>query len=194
MFFRFGIALIVFGGILGYFTIQEGRLAATASSTPQEITLQQLIARGPEGNAHIILKDFEFGDNMVYQQDEHGTTWAKVWVPVVPHQGIREGVGGRILNIQAIVKSSKVPGQSEFNQFATQTSIQGMVTNRIDSLGSEERGILQKSYPQTDFSKCLIVEDGRKPSSSGVILLMGAGTIVLIAGGAGLLVLSFRRR
>jgi hypothetical protein len=194
MLFRLGIALIVFGCILGYFTIQEGRLASTASSTPQEITLQQLIARGPAGNAHIILKDFEFGDNSVIQQDEHGTTWSKVWVPVVPHQGNREGVATKVLNIQALVKSSKVRGDFEMNNFTRQTSLQGMVTNRIESLGSEERKILQQSYPQTDFSKCLIIEDGRKPFNSGVILLMGAGTLVLAAGGVGLLVLGARRR
>src|SRR5262249_14497219 len=104
MLFRLGIALIVGGCILGYFTIQEGRLAATASATPQEITLQQLIARGPAGNAHIILKDFDFCDNLVYQESEHGTTWLKVWVPVVPHQGNREGAGPQVQNVQALVK------------------------------------------------------------------------------------------
>jgi hypothetical protein len=194
MLFRIGIALIVVGCILGFFAIQEGRLAATASATPQEITLQQLIARGPQGNAHIILKDFEFCDNLVYQESEHGTSWSKVWVPVVPHQGNREGVGPRVPNVQALVKSSKVRGQNELNQLTEKTSLQGMVTNRIDSLGSDERKILQQSYPQTDFSKCLIIEDGRKPFNSGVILLMGAGTIVLVAGGVGLLVLGARRR
>src|SRR5262249_2912344 len=194
MLFRLGILLIVVGCILGYFTIQEGRLAATASATPQEITLQQLIARGPEGNAHIILKDFDFCDNLVRQQSEHGTTWTKIWVPVVPRQGNREGAGGQVQNVQAIVKSSKVHGEFELNNFTQQTSLQGMVTNRIDSLGSEERKILQQSYPQTDFSKCLIIEDGRQPTSSGKILLMGAGTLVLVAGGVGLLVFSARRR
>jgi hypothetical protein len=195
MLFRLGIALLIFGGILGFFTIQEGRLAATASAVPQEITLQQLIARGPAGNAHIILKDFEFGDNSVYQADEHNNaSWNKVWVPVVPRQGNQDVAAGRIVNLQAIVKSSKVKNAAALDQFVKTTTLQGMVTNRIDSLGSEERGILQQSYPQTDFSKCLIIEDGRKPSSSGVLLLMCAGTLVLFAGGAGLLVLSFRRR
>jgi hypothetical protein len=196
MLFRLGIALIVFGCILGYFTFLEGQLAATASGKPEEISLKALIARGPEGNANILLKDFvAFPEESVMEYDTNNEHYyTKVWMPIIPKEAAEAPGHAPRGGVKAIIKSNKVHQDAEITSLAHQPTVQGMVINRIESLGSEERKELEKSPLGIDTVHCLIIQHGREPTGSGVILLMGAGTILLIAGGAGLLVLSFKRR
>jgi hypothetical protein len=196
MFFRLGIALIIFGCILGYFTFREGQLASTASAKPEEISLKELIARGPQGNAHIILKDFVgFPEESVMEtQNNNDNYFTKVWIPVVPREAAEAPGHAPRGGVKAIIKSNKVHSETEVVSLSHQPTVQGMVVNRIESLGSDERKELEKSPLGIDTARCLIIEHGRAPSGSSVLLLMGGGTIALLAGGAGLLVLSFKRR
>ena len=61
-------------------------------------------------------------------------------------------------------------------------SVSGLVINRIESLGDDEKRLIRGKFPEIDFDKILIVERGRKPSS--VALSIG-----IIAGGALLVLL-----
>jgi hypothetical protein len=195
MLFRLGIALIVIGCILGYFTFREGQLASTASAKPEEISLKALVARGPEGNAHIILKDYvAFPQSaVVWSKEDTPNTYTHVFIPIAPPDATRVE-GKPPPKLDALIKSFKAHSDQAVAQLASQPTIKGMVINRIESLGKKDRELLQQDFPATDFNRCLIVQDGREPSGYALILLMGAGTLVLIAGGVGLLVLGARRR
>ncbi|MBV9123450.1 MAG: hypothetical protein JO112_08845, partial [Planctomycetes bacterium] len=78
----FCILLVVFGvmSVVGGF--KERGVAEASSKEPEEISLKDLIARGPEGNPNIILKDFVLRKNYVYQT--RNGSWDGAWVPVAP--------------------------------------------------------------------------------------------------------------
>jgi hypothetical protein len=197
---RIGAVLALIGGVLVVLGVQEWFAFRTASATPEEISLSALIARGTEGNAHVILKDFELCDNLVYETEGSATSWNKVWVPVIPAQG---GGGGRPPlpgmmqpqpqpqpqphQIQALIFSIRIRNPQELEQRCNVPRLQALVTNKLVSLGSEERKHLEQSYPGTDFSRCLIIQEGREPPGPVKMLLICGGGSVLLLAGLGLL-------
>lgn len=204
---RLAIILVVLGGMAAYYGVQEWRLAASASATPQEISLKDLIARGPGDNAHILLKEFIPCDNYIYSKKENNNNWDEVWVPVIPPdalpklENLKLGPGALPLqqqiapgNVQAIIKSTHIHNETELERLEKQPTLQGMVVNKISSIGSEEKTKLIESYPGTDFNRCLIIEDGRTPAGMGLVVasLGGGGVLVLV--GIGLALLGLLRR
>ena len=69
------------------------------------------------------------------------------------------------------------------DDFPLEPSLQGLVINRIHSLGKDEKNLIQQSFPQLDLTKVLILEEGRKPTSSLLALGMVLGGIVVAASG-----------
>ena len=185
---RLGIICLVVGCGLGYATYVEYSLGAYATKEPEQIRLQDLIARGPGGNPHVLLTDYELCDNFVYET-KGGSHWTGVWVPIVPRgaAGPGPGQGLRPQRVQAILFSTRVSNEAELPQRCGGPRLQGLVTNRIMSLGSEERRLLAESYPGTDFSRCLIFQEGRQPSSLTTVALLGGGSALCLAAGAGLI-------
>lgn len=59
-------------GTCAIFGVQEYLLAARSSHEPEEISLRDLIKRGPGGNPNIILTDFSLFEDYVSQ---NGGTW-----------------------------------------------------------------------------------------------------------------------
>jgi hypothetical protein len=180
---RLGIGALVVAGILGYMTYVEGTMALQSSATPETISLKKLIARGPDGNAHIIITDFALCENLVNQANERSKdVWTQVWIPVVPIDEVdpdaRIPVTPR--NVKALVFSTNVRNAIEVETRLAKPSIQGMVTNRISSLETKIRALLQQSYPDTDFDKCLIIQEGRAPFSVGLVFLTGAGAVLAL--------------
>src|SRR5262249_48703233 len=61
--------------------------------------------------------------------------------------------------------------------------LQGLVTNEIESLGSEEQKLLNSSYPGTDFTKCVLFQEGREPAGSGKVFgMVGGGAALMLLG------------
>ncbi len=61
--------------------------------------------------------------------------------------------------------------------------LSGMVVNRVESLGPEERRFLQASFPAVDLDQLRIVEEGRIPSSlARCFALLGSGAVLVLAG------------
>src|SRR5262249_18214666 len=71
-------------GACALFAVDEYRLSARSSQEPEEISLRNLINRGPNGNPNIILTDFSIFEDYVYQKKLVSGRWTKVWVPIVP--------------------------------------------------------------------------------------------------------------
>ena len=190
---RASIGLLVVCIGLGYWSVKEWRLSRSSSAAPEEITLRALIARGPRGNPNIILTEFVICPNMVYEKGQYGHNWTKVWVPVLPEdEGIAQIQQGpnTITNFQALIYSTHAENELELSTKLDQPKLRAMVTNGLRSLGSEEKKLLAQGYPNTDFSKCLIIEEGREPAGSVKVVLLTsgsgvaglAGTILLILG------------
>ncbi len=179
-----GIVLVFLGSVLAVVGWQERGLAAAASEKPEEISLKDLIARGPEGNPHVILRDFELcnGDYVV---EEHYGHWTKIWVPIVPTDPNNPDAEPpeHPTNIRALLFSVNVANEADIANRLDQPRIQALVTNRITSLGSEERRLLESKYPGTDFKSCLIIQEGREPAGLvKLILMIGGGGFLALAG------------
>ena len=200
---RILLVMLVGGGALVFFGIQEMRLAKATKPEPQSITAADLIKSGPGDNAHVVMKDFlmcEFA--YVYQANKKGGAWKNVWVPVVPvggdyHKKILSMVkpdgtlGGGTPpmpdDIRLIVKSSKVPNEQSVGALANQETLQGVIVNKIESLGGEQKKILKESYPGVDFANVLILEHDRKPATPGKSFgFVGGGAVLSCVGVLGL--------
>jgi len=174
-----GISLII-GGALVFAGCQEKRLAAAASAVPEEISLQALIARGPDGNPNIILKDFVLCENYVFRT-KNGI-WTGAWVPAVPQQAPNQ-FGGRPAVFQALIFTTNAKNQADLYGLCGQPRLRALMTNRISSLSGDIRSLLTESYPGTDFSRCLILQEGREPAGqTKLALLFGSGLIACLVG------------
>ena len=153
-----------------------------------------LTARGSGGNPYIILSDFELCENYVYEYNEpNKNSWTKMWIPILPKTGKWSEEELNPTDAQALIYSKNIHKEEQLEPRLSVPTLQGMVTNRIDSIDSKAHDLLKKSYPKTDFDKCIIFEEGRTPYSRGSIFLMGAGSAVCLLGGIGFLVIGLAR-
>jgi hypothetical protein len=191
---RLAIFMFVIGGMLGYFGYKEYRISKLSTPQPEDIALDALIKRGPHGNAHVRLKEFTFCDNIVYSENKKTKRWEKVYIPVVPGAP----APGQIQNpkpgaVQAIIVSTSSPTKADVERFGNQTVIQGLITNYIDSMGSQEEKLLKESYPGTDVANVLLIEAGREPAGSGKLMAMCGGGAALLLGGVVVLLIRAAR-
>jgi hypothetical protein len=191
-----GAVLIVIGIILAVVGLQEKNLASGASGTPEEITLKDLIARGPDGNPNIILTDFVLCDNYIFKT--RNGIWENAWVPAIPRENAIQNRGGKPSNVKALIFTINARSQNDLYQRCEQPKLRALVTNKMVSLGSQERALLTKEYPGTDFSKCLIIQEGREPAGPlKLILMIGGGGLLALFGlgliGLGGVILLWRR-
>ena len=135
------------------------------------------------------------GTNFVYKPAKSGNAWDTVWVPAAPRTtGAGPDESEDIKKPQVIIKSSHVHSESELEALGQKPAIEGMVTNRIESLGVEERQHLHNEYPGADLGKCLLLEEGRQPSGLASMLAMAGGGLLLFVGSAGVIVYGMTRR
>jgi hypothetical protein len=190
-----GAALLTWG-------VKEVRLAAAAAASPQRITCRELAEAGPGVNAHVILTDFVVAKNgAYYKSNKDQADWTTIWLPLLPRGGgaaataAKPSIGVTLASqisthassanggIQILLKSNHIHNQGELTPLYYQRELEGMVVNCVDSVGSKEMDVLRIQYPNTDFSKCWILEEGRKPATLGmrIGLLSGGGACMLFA-------------
>ncbi len=187
------IALLVALG-LGFLTYTEGSLAFQSSAQPEEISLKELISRGPGGNGHIVLTRFALCGNLVHQTDNKHTGWTNVWIPIIPIEEAPKGADEAPTpkNVKALFFSINIHNELELESRLNKPKVQALVTNRISSLSGDVRKLLQQSYPDTDFDTCLIVQEGRTPFSRQTVYLIGGGAFAALCLGIGLIVAARR--
>src|SRR5439155_21347296 len=108
-----GATCAIAGGVMIFLGLREHSLAVVASKEPEQITLKNLIARGPDSNPNIILTDFALCDNFVYET-KNGR-WNKAWVPIISREELPPGQasGGKPEAVQAIMVTMKARDQAE---------------------------------------------------------------------------------
>ena len=170
-------AVMMIGGISLIFTsIQNMRLASISSATPRQITLAQLLANGPGGNAHVLITDFVPAQNYVYlfqrgkyevvhPQDAEKRRWTEVWVPIVPltqEMKNRMNAGGNIEDllrpnsVRAVVRLSGAHDKSEVEHwYENKLQLQGMVVNLTESLSLDTSNLLNRVIQAAIFRPVL---------------------------------------
>lgn len=183
-----GIGLVFFGVAFVVAGLREGALASASSAVPEEISLKDLIARGPDGNPNVILTNFVLCDRVVYQKKKREESWEKAWLPVVPRESVPPGAdrARQPGTIRAVLMSQHASGEADFYRRCQQPKLRALVTNRTQSLDGKELELLREFYA-TDFSGCLILEEGEAPPGFLKIALMVGGGIAGAAWGLWLL-------
>jgi len=187
---RLPIALAVVGGIVFFLGVKEKKLSDASSHEPEQVSLAKLIDRGPEGNANIILTDYKICPNIVFEKKTVGGQmvgeWTKVWVPIVRPNLLGLGAAAQAAagnEIHALIFSTHVSNEGELVAKLGRPPLRGMITNRIKSLSTKEKELLRQGYPGIDCDRCLIVDEGRTPTSAELITLyLGGGGLLLLAG------------
>lgn len=179
---RIGIVLAILGPVFLFLGFRERAVASRCSAEPEEISLKDLIARGVEGNPHILLKNFVPCENYVYETK--GTVWSGVWVPVVPLESMKPGqiTGGKVTNVQAIIYSSKARSEQDLAQRLGHPKVQALITNQLFGIKDKVANLLKQSYPGIDVSKCLIIHEGRNPPGLSGTLFLAGGLVGTLAG------------
>ena len=205
---RLCLVFIVVGAVLGYSGYQEWELSGVAQPQPQALTVAELIEQGPGENAHIQLGDFLLWDfEFVYVGEAEDKPWDSIWVPVVPLGGeahrdllaqVREdgSIAGEIPipdDIRILLKSSSVKNLAQLEEFGARDVVSGMVINEIEKLPKTEARLLSESYPDIDFRRCWIFEEGRTPAGGQTIAGMLGGGLACAGLGVGGLLWARRR-
>jgi hypothetical protein len=197
---RFLLALIVIGGVLGFLGVQEMRLASGCKDQPQTLSCKDLAANGFGDNAHVILTDFLSPPSDFVYEEKSGR-YTKVWLPVVSMEGdyARRLVEAARTNpnaanlprpsaqdIAVIVTSSKAPDDAAVTRMMEADTLQGVITNKIESISGKERKLLQEAYPGVNFDKTYILEAGRSPAGAAKSMgMLGGGALLAVGGVAG---------
>ena len=181
---RTGLALmlIMLGAVglgVGY---RERRLSSLAKSTPQRISLTELAANGPGDNIWLDLTDFQLLlDQAVIETEERTgiTTRRYAWIPAVPLGNFRRP---RLDRINVII-GTKEADDDRLENLARQPVLRGIIVNATDSLGSEERKLLNEGLRGVDAAACYFFRVGQGPTSAAWhFFLLGGGLIALLAG------------
>lgn len=177
---RLGGALLIFGVMLLIAGVREWQLGIASSAAPEDVTLEALIARGPDGNPNVRVSDFALGDDYLAISDYHDF-WQSVLIPAMPKTMGEQSA--HVLTPKVIVKSTIIKSDDGIQSLGSRVRLQGMVINRIEELGREEKSQLLELYPGLDFSKCIILEESRQPSDFNKVFFMGAGGLAMLLGG-----------
>ena len=204
-----GLIVIVIGGCLIYFGILEYQVGSDASADPVDIELVDLEAGEPPPDNHIRigLHHCMYNSSVIeYEYDDDGNQAMRksspvnwTWSPLIsdkhPYmQQIRKlrktygslkkvpkGANWPVLKDFAVLLKSELyetvgdipDGRKPYK------SVSGLVINRIESLGDDEKQLIRSKFPKIDFDKILIVEHGRKPSSPATsISIIAAGALL----------------
>jgi hypothetical protein len=87
---------------------------------------------------------------------------------------VPENVMPRLSELKVLVKTSRFRTVGDIPEdWRTESAVQGLVINQISTLGSEEQKLLRQDFGNIDFSKVLILSEGRRPSSLLFSLFLG---------------------
>jgi hypothetical protein len=189
---RIGILVLIGGVAMGYWSYSEADITSRSSENPETITLQQLIARGPNGNANVVLTDFVLCANCVFLHVDQSPSWMKLWIPVVPIEEVDpqdefppNPAAPRVLLFSDTVRNAQEL-ESKLNKSRLQVRVTNSVLARDDM--ARARDLLQRSYPGIDLNNCLLLEQGRIPLSWNSIYLMAGMAALCILVGLALIV------
>ena len=182
-----GIGLPILGGVFAWHGFKERDIAQASSDTPDTLPLSQLIARGPDGNANVVVTDYVALRPHVVHRGKRGR-WSGAWVAVVPKDDAPPG-GGSPRAVQAFVFSGARDPDAVYQRLSS-PQLTGMVSNRILTPNDSETDELRGLFPRTDFSTCVYIHEGREPASEEKSALMIFGGLGAAALGFGSLVLA----
>lgn len=218
---RLKIALIVLGGVLGFYGIQELRVSSGTSSEPTPTVLAK-VEEGEKPKSNYVQLDEHIAvyPMCVYSykqsKSDKGTTpsptatvqycyypvirkghpYVEKLVKLLSQPGALKNPNLELPKLEGgaiLVKTERFKTIGDIpTGIRTEKSVEGLIINDIDSLSDKETKFLREGMPALNEEKILILEEGRKPSSKIKAIAMIGGGVVLA--GAGLVWMLARRR
>jgi hypothetical protein len=216
---RVTLGLIIGGLVLSYFGYQEYQVSEGAGEEPTPFELVKMEHGLSPPNNHVALGEHHaLYEGLVFLYDaghlgfdEPGlsTRVDNAYYPIVskshPHMKMLaewEAAGGdpsealapeRMQDIAVIVETRRFTTVGELpEQVRLEPGVSGLVVSDIESLDPDAQELLQETFPQVDFDKVIILEEGRQPSSPAASFgLMSLGGLLML-GGLGTGVFSLR--
>lgn len=173
--------LFIFSGLgacyfIGY---RESCLRRAASTTPEPLTIRQLIDRGPNGNPYVEVTDFRLladPDQYAFEFDQSTQAWLGVYILAVP-------ADGPVGPTPVIVRSTHIRSHDAVRDLSQRPVLRGLVMNSLDQVPDDVRGGLAERHPRGDLTACIVLEEGATPPGLGrVVLGWGAGIVFCAIG------------
>src|SRR5262249_1615370 len=137
--------------LLGGFDVT---LLLRGTRRPEVITAAALGAADGTRNVHLTGTNFKFGDRIVIEKHDTGK-WQRVWLAVLSRDG-------QWTPRPIVAHTKHVSNQEELSRLLKQEEITGVVSNGMQSLGSNQQEQFATHYPSADLSGAIALEIGRR--------------------------------
>lgn len=192
--FRVLLIVAIAGGALVFMGIQEAMVSAGTTLEPMSIELADIEVSQELENNHLLIGEhwavypecvYEYKTSSYNTEASATSTVNYALYPIISSNhpfltelwekeetygsidAIPEEKWPEFKDFPVLVKTSRFSQIKDIPENWTfAESIQGLVINRIRSLSGEEQNLIKESFPTIDFSKVLILEDGRKPGEA----------------------------
>jgi hypothetical protein len=163
--FAIGFGATLIGGFEVWLLVQ-------GTAEPQSVTLEELGKADGTRNVHLSITKFAVGPN-VYCETKNDGKWGRVWIPLM-------APGGKWTPRKVVAWSNAVSNETELKKLLNRPTLPGVVTNGMQSLGSNQREALAMSYPGVDFNGALAFQIDRSfPSPWIAYPVAGVGVALL---------------
>jgi hypothetical protein len=201
--------LLIAGCVLSFKGSEEKKVGANATADPVDADLARLEAGDKLTNNHLkIGAHYALYYGTVYsyrtskssssrQEPSAGQSIQYAFYPIISKSNVDleelekeiDEPGAKMKsipkNFTVLVKTTRFKKVSALpdEPIRAEESIQGLVINEISKLDEEEKRLIKQMYPDIDFKKVLILEDGRTPKSEATARFMWIGGIAAIVVG-----------
>ena len=175
---RFTLMLLVGGIGCIVMGTAESRNAAMVEETPDVMPCSVFQTRGPLENHHVSVTHFDFPEDLsiVYQDQEYGSGYGVVFMPIYP-LGAQEPAYS---DLSVLIQINNVANDDELLQRISRDTLTGVALRSGRSLDSGFQELLEEGYPGIDVDACQILHVGRKlPSAKFGTQLKVAGFAML---------------
>jgi hypothetical protein len=137
------------------------------------MTAAELGERGPGDNIHIVVTDFEVGNN--YVVEEKNGRWNMVWAPLFPPGSLE----GDTSKLKVLLRAAGPDDEAELVALLGKGEVQGLVTNDLVLWNQTPGQEFVDAYPGVDYKKMWVLADVQR-SADWVPLALGAGVVVSV--------------
>lgn len=164
-----GAILVMIGLLVRGVSLSDRKQIDAFGETPERITLQALIERGPRGPKNVIITDFVPCENYVivkrvptqYGQPVSDGVVERCYVPLAPRTAGPGGfVDARPLRVHVVVHCPLGDDSADTIQRCSGPELRGLVEGTVTDLSPGTKRLLAEQYPHTDQMKCVVVTEG----------------------------------
>jgi len=204
----FVLIMIVIGGCVIFAGVQEYRVGKDSSADPVDVPLADLEGGKALPDNHIRIGEhhriyatsvyeYEYEDDDAREKPSSKVKWT--YYPEDKYDSLKKVPRGAkwpaLKSFAVLVKTERfatigdIPRKRKFIK-----SVQGLVINRIETLGDDEKRLIRSEFPKIDFDKIFVLEQDRKPetAATSIGMMVAGGAVAVIPLGV-LVLLRIRR-